>query len=78
MTQWVSPLFIHPGQLVWIKFHHPRQEGVMVPCEILSIKETTKETTVEVCDLSTRTCIWVPIKDCLVKVIGHPYIVNNS
>jgi len=73
MTRWVSPLFIHAGQLVYIKMNHPRQEEVMVPCEILSIKKTTD---VEVCDLSTRTCILVPIKDCLIKVIGNPYIVK--
>ena len=69
-TQFVSPPFIHTGMLVWVEMNHPRQPGIDVPCEILTIKEST----VEVCDLSTRTCIWIPFKEIRIKVNGHPSV----
>jgi len=68
--EFISPPFIYTGMLVWIEMNHIRQPCIEVPCEILTIKKDI----VEICDLSTRTCIWIPHNEVLIKVIDHPEV----
>ena len=76
MISFVTPPFIHLGMLIWVEMSHPKQDYIEIPCEILTIKEST----VEVCVLSDRSCFWIDHKDIHIKIVGVPavYRLNDS
>lgn len=77
--EYCSPPFIYRGMPVYLRnaFYKDEVSGFEhstdILCEILDIKETT----VEVCEMNTKSnCFWVPMSQVKVKIVGHTAVTK--